>query len=319
MSTSQPLVSIVTPAYNAERYLADCIKSVLTQTYENWGYVIVNNFSTDGSLKIAEDYAKKDSRIRIHNNIEFLPMVQNFNHSLLQMSPESKYCKIVHADDLLFPQCIEEMVALAETDPSIGIVGSYVLEDVRVKCDGLPYPSPVSPGEEICRSTLQKKLYVFGSPTSLLIRSDLVRNRNPFYNDRYLQVVDQEACFYLLQNADFGFVHQILTYTRLHSKSTTSSASLLNRLILEELMLLKEFGPIYFSNKEYSKCLAQRMDKYYRFLAGSVFERKDKKFWNFHKQGLKSLELSLRQGRLLKATLRELARKLVRFLIHPKV
>ena len=113
----KPLVSVVTPVYNAEKYLAECIESVLAQTYNNWDYVIVNNCSKDGSLEIANEYARQDSRIRVHNNTEFLSMVQNFNHSLLQISADSKYCKVLHADDLLLPECLMQMVALAEQNP----------------------------------------------------------------------------------------------------------------------------------------------------------------------------------------------------------
>lgn len=319
----QPLVSVVTPVYNGVRYLAECIDSVLNQTYENWEYIIVNNCSKDGSLEIARDYAKKDSRIRVHDNKEFLSMVENFNHSLFQISPESQYCKIVHADDLLFPDCISKMVAIAKQNPDVGIVGAYVLEGVRVKCDGLPYPDSVFSGRDICRWSLIDRspvsggLYVFGSPTSLLIRSDLIRNRRPFYNDRYLQVVDQEVCYYLLQNTDFGFVHEILTFSRLHAKSTTSSVTPLNRLILEKLMLLVEFGPTYLGKDEYRQVLSQRMEKHYKFLADSIFEKKPENFWKFHRDGLKSLDFPLSKTKLASGALREFFRRLLVWSAHP--
>ena len=319
----QPLVSIVSPVYNGEKYLKQCIESVLAQTYQNWEYIIVNNCSNDGLLKIAKDYAKNDPRIRVCDNKEFLSAVENFNHSLLQISPESKYCKIIHADDLLFPVCISKMLALAEKNPSIGIVGAYVLEGVRVKCDGLPYPSSVFSGRDICRWTLLDKspvnggLYVFGSPTSLLIRSDLIWDRQPFYNDRYLQITDLDVCYYLLQDTDFGYVHQVLTYSRLHDESTTSFYSPLNRLIIESLMLLVEYGPVYLSNEEYEQRLSQLMEKYYKFLASSVIERKGKEFWNFHKKGLKSLDFQLSKSKLVNAILREFVHRLLILSAHP--
>ena len=122
---NQPLVSVVTPVYNGERYLSDCIESVIRQTYKHWEYVIVNNCSTDGTAKIAENYASKDNRIRVSHNREFLNIIPNWNHALRQISPDSKYCKVLHADDLLFPECIEQMVELAETNPSVNIVASY--------------------------------------------------------------------------------------------------------------------------------------------------------------------------------------------------
>ena len=104
-----------------------------------------------------------------------------------------------------------------------------MLEGTRVKCDGLPYPSTVIPGHEVCRlSLLRGGLYVFGSPTSLLIRSDLIRRRGTFYSEATFYdgiadvYADVKACYDVLQNADFGFVHQVLTYTRTHDESQTS-------------------------------------------------------------------------------------------------
>jgi glycosyltransferase involved in cell wall biosynthesis len=121
---SQPLVNIVTPVYNGEKYLADCIESVLAQTYTNWEYVIMNNCSTDGTSDIAESYALKDSRIRVVRNEKLLNMIQNWNAAMRQISPESKYCKVVHADDMLLPSCITQMTEIAEASPNVGIVGS---------------------------------------------------------------------------------------------------------------------------------------------------------------------------------------------------
>src|SRR5437764_11981376 len=113
-TASQPFVSIVTPVYNEARYLSECIESVLAQTYQNWDYTIVNNCSTDESLEIASQYAVKDRRIRVHRNQQFLPPIANYNIALQQISPESKYCKVVLEDDWIFPDCLETMVAVAE-------------------------------------------------------------------------------------------------------------------------------------------------------------------------------------------------------------
>src|SRR5689334_10610487 len=118
MSThTKPHVSIVTPVYNEEEHLAECIESVLAQTYENWDYVIVDNCSTDKSLEIARTYAAKDRRIRVHTNDQFLEMIPNRSVAVRQMSPDSKYCKVVLGDDWIFPECLEKMVALGEAHP----------------------------------------------------------------------------------------------------------------------------------------------------------------------------------------------------------
>src|SRR5262245_33791133 len=123
-----PLVSVVTPVYNAAEYLQECIESVRAQTYQNWDYTIVDNCSTDGSAAIARRYAAMDSRIRVCRNAHFLPAIPNHNAALREISTASKYCKVVFGDDWLFPECLQRMVVVAEAHPSVGIVGAYCLE-----------------------------------------------------------------------------------------------------------------------------------------------------------------------------------------------
>src|SRR5215470_10979843 len=137
-SQSSPLVSIVTPVHNEEEYLAECIESVLAQTYQNWEYTIIDNCSSDRSLQIARHYAAKDHRVRVLENPQLLPALANFNRAMRQIAPTSKYCKPVFGDDWIFPECLERMVAVAEEHPSIGIVSAYALAGERVKCVGLP-------------------------------------------------------------------------------------------------------------------------------------------------------------------------------------
>ena len=127
MNASQPLVSVVTPFYNPAPYFAQCIESVLAQTYTNFEYVLLDNHSTDGSADLAREYARRDARVKVVRNETFLTMTQNHNAVLRLMSPESRYCKVLQADDWLFPSCIAEMVRVAEAQPSIGVVSAYTL------------------------------------------------------------------------------------------------------------------------------------------------------------------------------------------------
>lgn len=312
--TSQigPLVSVVTPVYNGQKFLAECIDSILSQTYQNWEYVIVDNRSTDQTLDIARRYAERDVRIRIYSNHEFVNMGENHNIAFRKISPRSKYCKVLHADDWLFPNCLAEMVRVAETHPSVGVVGAYGLNGVRVTWDGLPYPSTLTPGRELCRRILLGELYVFGSPTSHLIRSDLIRSRSAFYNTNefHLAWMDQEACYEVLQNSDFGFVHQVLTYTRQHDESATTSIarSGLNTDFPSQLILLKRYGPVYLHAEEYRKRLSDYLKLYYRFLGQSVLLRfKDGGFWQYHKRALEYVGFPLSFIQVAKASLLEVS------------
>jgi glycosyltransferase involved in cell wall biosynthesis len=298
MSTqTQPHVSLVTPVYNGAEFLHECIESVLAQTHPHWDYTILNNCSTDRTLEVAEEYAKRDPRIRIVNNATFLKIIPNHNAGVRLISPFSKYCKMVFADDWLYPECLEKMIALAEQNPSVGIVGSFRLVGSRVQSDGPIYGKSVVTGRDICRSVLLDGVYPFGTPGSLLFRSDLVRARNSFFNESNLHA-DSEVCYELLKESDFGFVHQVLTFTRLHEGTLTSLSWNKGTLFAGNLSDLVKFGPLYLGPAEFNSTLQHRLSDYYRFLGGRMFEPGRKSFLNFHSQKLNELGLPLNRFRV---------------------
>ena len=299
--SAQPEVTVITPVYNGEKHLVQCVESVLDQTYQNWFYLIVNNCSTDATGEIARRYAAKDSRIRVHENREFLPAIANHNAALRLLYPSSKYCKLIFADDWLFPECLERMIALAEAHPSVGIVGSYGLQDAFVLWAGLPYPSTVVPGRMACRRQLLDGLYVFGSGTSQMFRADLVRERDTFYDENNLHC-DSEVCFQILQNSDFGFVHQILSYTRAPGdESLTTKARRLRTYEFRALFEFITYGPVFLAPEEFESCLTKRLEEHYDVMAHSILEGNDS--WDFQKSKLRELDLTLDRSRLTKAVL----------------
>lgn len=263
----QPFVSVLTPVYNGEKYIEECIESVLAQKYTNWEYVIVNNCSTDGTPSILQKYAALDKRIKIHNNEEFLRHLENGNKAFQLMSEKSKYCKVVHADDWLFPECILKMVEIGEEYPSTGIISSYRLAGSKVNLDGLPYRTNFVSGRDIARGYLIKGEFYFGSPTSLLIRSKYIRKRKNIYNQSFIHS-DIAACLDILKESDFGFVHRILTFTRRHEQSVTNTIAKKNETYqLERLHNLVNFGDHYLSEEEYSSKFEKREDEYYEGMA----------------------------------------------------
>jgi glycosyltransferase involved in cell wall biosynthesis len=310
---SQPLVSVLTPVYNCEEYLAECIESVLAQTYENWEYCIVNNCSTDRSLAIAESYAKKDTRIRIHNNQEFVGCDANGNIAMRQISMGSKYCKVVYADDWIFPECIMKMVELAEAHPTVAIVGAYGLVGTAVKWVGVPYTDTVIQGRDICRQTLLGNLYVFGTPTAILFRSDLVRAADSFYDESNPHC-DSEVCLKILTSWDFGFVHQVLTYIRKREGSEVTVSKRYNTFAPNRIDRLLKFGPAVLSPGELEACLKRYLEMYYAYLAVSVFACREKEFWTFHREKMKSIGYPLSVSRLFTAV----CSKAMDYLFNPK-
>jgi glycosyltransferase involved in cell wall biosynthesis len=279
---------VVTPVYNEQEHLAECIESVLAQTYTNWDYTIVDNCSTDATLEIARSYAARDSRIRVVENRDFLDAFSNCNVAVRQASPDSNYCKVVLGDDWIYPECLERMVAVAEEFPSVGVVGAYALEGTEVRLSGLPYNKTVISGREVCRRTLLERLYVFGTQNSVLYRTDLVKQHDPLYNVANVQA-DTEACFALLMTSDFGFVHQVLTYTRVRPGSLNAKSQALQTAWAAILLLLKKYGPNCLTPDELEAALARHLSAYYKFLGKSLLLKRDEKFWAYHKQQLESL------------------------------
>lgn len=301
----EPFVSVLTPVYNGGKFLSECIESVLNQDYENWEYVIVNNHSTDDSLEIMREYAEKDDRIRIHDNAAFLPQMQNLNHAFRQISPKSKYCKVVHADDWIYPECIGRMVEVAEEYPTVGIVSSYRLVGNKVSLDGLPYPSNFVPGKEVARKHLLNSFSIFGSPTSLLIRSDLIRKRKEFYEES-LYATDTAACLDLLTESDFGFVHQVLTFTRLHENSITNTEARESYAFIHaKLYMQLVYGPYFLSEEEQSTKVEKKLNLFYVILANNLFQRRSIKEFKKQLQILDKLGLNFELKKFSRSLFRE--------------
>jgi glycosyltransferase involved in cell wall biosynthesis len=308
----EPFVSVLTPVYNGEDYLIECIESVLAQTYKNFEYIIVNNCSKDRSLKIAMEYAKKDSRIQVRTNKTFVGVIENHNIAFSLMSPKAKYCKVVSADDTVFPDCIGRMIELAESHPSAGLVGTYQQSGKIVKWQGFPFPNSVIPGRELCRQIFFSRdpSFGFGTPTSLLYRADLVRKAGQFYPNASPHA-DTSACFQALKDSDFGFIYQVLCFERTHEMTQSSASALLNRYASAYLNDIIEYGPIFLSKDEYNQRLEEQLVYYHEFLAGSVLKSRGKEFWDYHRNRLKELGYPLRTHRVLKAGLRKVLREIL--------
>jgi glycosyltransferase involved in cell wall biosynthesis len=281
-----PLVSVVTPVYNGEQYLGECIESVLAQTYQHWNYVIVDNCSTDRTYEIACEYAARDHRICVRRNQKFVRAVANYNNALREVSPASTYCKVVAADDWMFPECLERMVALAEATRTVAIVGAFQLAGNGIAAEGTA--SPVTRGVDVCRMQLLGGPYVLGNPSSVLFRSDIVRSRAAFYNESNLHA-DDEACVEALEHNDFGFVHQILTFRRIHDDSLTSVSHRLNTYTPGLLHLLVWHGSKYLTPEELQARIQEVLGEYYHALGRDLLKGRDTDFWRFHRRKLQEL------------------------------
>ena len=236
----------------------------------------MNNHSTDGSVDIVSPYvAQFPQKIRLVHTDSFLSQVQNYNFALSLISPNSKYCKMVQADDWIYPECIQSMVELAEVHPKVGIVAAYELEDRWVSIDGLPYPSPEVSGREVCRLFFKENLSLFGSPTSLLMRSDVVRARSPFYEERHAPFEDSHVCFDILETWNYGLVHQVLTYSRRDNDSFLRRMRPYRFWLFSRLAKIVAHGRKYLNDDEFRYFLKDAENKYFLFLGKSALKGRD--------------------------------------------
>jgi len=217
---------VVIPVYNGGEYFEKCLESVLNQTYQNWECIVNNNFSDDDTLSMAQKFASLDKRFKVYSNEQFLRMTPNWNRACSKISKETKYLKVVGADDWLFPESIEKMVEVFENNPSVGICSAYRLNDLRVDMDGLNiWDGNIYDGKEILYKQLARTLDISGSNTTVMFSIEHLKKipRYPIIFDETTYHEDTELEYEMMNVSDVGFVFQVLTYTRRHKKSHTTT------------------------------------------------------------------------------------------------
>jgi glycosyltransferase involved in cell wall biosynthesis len=291
----EPRVSVVGPFYNTAEYIAESIESVLRQNYANFEYILVNNKSTDGSREIALKYAQQDSRIKLFDNETFVGQSENYNGALKRIGADSKYVKMLQADDTLFPDCLRSMVELAERDPRIGLVSSYYLNGDEPSGAGVPHGTWRMGGKDACRLMMRTECFLLGSPSVVLYRADIVRSKETFFSPTSYHD-DTDAGYQILLEHDFGFVEQILSYCRTQDDSITARRRMYNPAPLDYLMTIERYGRAVLSEAEFHELSSMKWDYYWRFLASSLLRARGKDFWDYHRGGLATIgrELNLR-------------------------
>jgi hypothetical protein len=117
---------------------------------------------------------------------------------------------------------------------------------------------------------------------------------------------DTAACYKYLQHCDFGFVHQVLAFERIHSGQTSEKSRKLNYYIAEHLNNLVTYGPKYLSETELEERIQEHIANYYRFLGKNVFRRRGEEFWEYHKRQLQECGYPLDSIKLTKTLSRQI-------------
>lgn len=118
---SYPLISVLIPVYNVEKFVFDAVKSILNQTYKNLEIIIIDDCSTDDTYKIVEELAEQDNRIRLYKNRKNLNIVKTLNFALTKASGE--LIARMDGDDISAQDRIQKQYEFLLANPNIALVG----------------------------------------------------------------------------------------------------------------------------------------------------------------------------------------------------
>lgn len=194
------------PVYNAEKYIAEAIESILNQTYTDFEFLIINDGSTDNSLKIIESY--KDTRIRLINNETNIRLIATLNKGI--DLARGKYIARMDADDISLPQRLEKQYTYMEAHPEVGLLGSYI------RTIGLENNYDVH--FKTTHDEIKFKLFFdthFPHPAAMIRKSVLIEHELRFEKE-YIHAEDFALWNKMAEVTQLSVLPEILVHKRVH-------------------------------------------------------------------------------------------------------
>lgn len=259
-----PLVTIVMPVYNAEKYLRDSIDSVLNQTFTDFCLLIINDGSVDNSEKIVLSYS--DERIKYLKNPENLGIVQTLNKGFDLVS--SKYIARMDADDICSVDRIKLQIEMMEADPELALIGTWA-ELIDENGNRVGALQPPCSDSEIKTALLFSNVFIH---SSVMIRRDVLVNNQLVYRTEHKAVEDYGLWVRIAFNHKVAILNKTCIRYRLNPSGIMSAATkdkkrhLDNKTVVYELIL--NILRIDDRNSEYPEMLCQFSNG-----VGSVLQR----------------------------------------------
>ena len=208
---NSPLVTVLMPVYNGELYLREAIESILTQTFTNFEFLIINDGSTDNSENIINSY--NDSRILYVKNESNFRLIETLNKGI--ELAKGKYIVRMDADDVSAPTRMEKQVAFMEKNEDVGLCGSWFTSFGDVQ-------------ESVCKykeqhdEILFKMFYQchFCHP-SLIIRKKVFDDLEIPFEKQFIHAEDYELYFRLSTKWKFHNLQESLVKYRIHGLSVS--------------------------------------------------------------------------------------------------
>ncbi|HUC79802.1 MAG TPA: glycosyltransferase family 2 protein [Flavisolibacter sp.] len=226
-----PLISVLIPTYNVERFVEEAIRSIMLQTYQNLEIIIVDDCSTDKTYSILEQLATEDARIKLYRNRQNLKIVASLNYALSQAS--GKLIARMDGDDISAPDRIEKQYSYLVNHPEVDLVGvSYYL--INEDGEKLKEERFLTQIEKVNQATR----YVSPVPHIWLARRSIYTVVGDY------RIPTAEDYDFILRAIDKGFhvtnLAEPLYYTRLRNGNTLTSAGLVQKKSFQYVQKLRK-------------------------------------------------------------------------------
>ncbi|MCX6054416.1 MAG: glycosyltransferase [Chloroflexi bacterium] len=233
--SKKPIVSVVMPVYNGEKYLSEAIESILTQTFHQFEFIIIDDGSIDGTGSILLEYAKKDPRIKVICQ-KNQGIVSALNNGIA--NSQGKYIARMDADDISLPRRFQQQVNFLDRHPEIGVVGSaYLPIDEQNNQIMSPTYRPEYP-------LTVKWFMLIGSPVahpSTMYRVNLARQVGG-YDKHFTHAEDYEFWIRMAEITDICSIKDVLILYRVSNQDRISI-----KYLPEQLLVTNKIRQIAYS------------------------------------------------------------------------
>ncbi|QNS40630.1 glycosyltransferase family 2 protein [Chryseobacterium manosquense] len=224
-----PKLSVILPAYNAEKHIAEAVESILNQTFSDFEFIIIEDHSTDNTLAVLKNYAARDERIILTEkpeNKDFKGYVENLNLGLAMA--KGKYVARMDADDIALPTRLEKQMNILENNSDIFMVGcSLKLIDEVGNTIGV-LDAKQNHNEIVRKFNMENAMF---HPALMFRNNSKVKYRDKMHAtedfDFYLQHLADGARFY-------NIPEYLMDYRILKKSLSRTSSRLIKMLFLEK-------------------------------------------------------------------------------------